>query len=203
LSNKTFSGTAVGDTSVLVRGIASQTGFIADFQNSSNTSLARVDINGNIVAGNPTTVTAKFQALQPTLGSEVIRLESVATNDDVVEVTYQNRAATTNNTATALHTLATASNFSYALEATVLARRTGGTAGAVGDTARYKILACYKNIAGVVTIVGVVNRTIDENVAGYDANFAINGTNIETRVTGVNNTNITWHVTLRVMALST
>lgn len=202
--DKTLRSSAIGTDSVVVRGIAGQTANLIHFQDNASTTIGSITPLGYYISGNPGAVTANFQALQTTLGNGITRWETVSgTGDNVSEITTQGRVATTNSTQTTLQTFATVTDYSYAFETTVLARRTGGTAGTVGDTARLKILAVYKNIAGTVSITGTINRTIDRNVNGYDATFTISGTNVLLRVTGVNNTNITWHSTTRVMGLST
>jgi hypothetical protein len=143
----------------------------------------------------------KVQALG--LGNEVHTISSVATNDNPTETVLQNRVATTNATVTVLHTFNVPATTTYAIEAHVIARRTGGTAGTAEDGARYKLSAVYKNVAGVATIIGAVTTTTDESVAAYDASLVTTAGNVELRVTGVLNTNITWHMTARVYQVST
>lgn len=160
-------------------------------------------IAASIGAGVSSAPTAKIQALQGTLGSEVYRYESTTAGSSVAEALVQNRVATTDATLTTLHTFTVPSGTTYAIEIIVLARRTGGTAGAAEDGARYRIEAVYKNTAGVVSIIGGRTRLADESVAAYNCDVSTTGATVLVSVTGVLNTQITWHMTGRVWALST
>ncbi len=162
-----------------------------------------VDSAGNVGFGIAAPLAATH-ALQPTLGSAVQRLQTTATNDDPSEIVYQNRVATTDATVTTLHTFTVPASTIYAIEARVIARRTGGTAGTAEDGAYYIINGVYKNVAGVATIIGAVAQTVvGESVAGYDATFDVTGATVRCRVTGVLNTNITWHMTSSVWQVGT
>ena len=157
----------------------------------------------NVGAGLSSAPVAKIQALQGTLGSEVVRLESTTAGSNVSQRLVQNRAATTDATLTTLHTFAVPATTTFAVEIVVIARRTGGSAGTAEDGARYKIDAVYKNVAGVATIIGARTRLRDESVNGYNCDVATTAGNVLVRVTGVVNTQITWHMSARVWAVST
>jgi hypothetical protein len=83
------------------------------------------------------------------------------------------------------------------LEVVVNARRTGGTAGANGDSAGYIGFATFKNIGGVVTQVGTFTLNAKEDQVGWNVTLAISGTNILVQVTGAVNNNISWHSFVR------
>lgn len=100
---------------------------------------------------------------------------------------------TTDATVTTLQTIATASDISYTVETMVVARRTGGAAGAAGDSAGYKLFATFKNVAGTLTQVGATDKVAQEDQAGWDADFDVNTTNIRVRVTGAVDNNVTWN----------
>jgi hypothetical protein len=147
----------------------------------------------------------RLRATQPTLGNEVFRIESVATNDDPTEKVYQNRVATTDATVTTLHTYTIPASTTVGLEAIVVARRTGGAAGTAEDGAVYRVTAAIKNVAGTATqITGSPTVTvIGEDVAAYACTIDVNAATARVRVTGVANTNITWHLAaLRVWQVS-
>lgn len=79
------------------------------------------------------------------------------------------------------------------IESVVTGARTGGSSGTAGDSAGYKIIATYKNVAGTVTLVGsIVVVMSSEDQAAWNCTFAVNGQNIELRVTGAANNNVTW-----------
>jgi hypothetical protein len=67
--------------------------------------------------------------LAASIGSEVTRFQStsISGGDDVIMRVYQNRTTTTNATPATIQTLTPIQNTTYCIEATVFARRTGGT----------------------------------------------------------------------------
>ncbi len=136
---------------------------------------------------------------QPILGTEVQRLETVATNDDPRESVYQHRAATTDASDTRVLTIPIAADTTYMITVYVTARRTGGAAGTADDGAGYIISGVYTTKAGVVTLMGAVDATLTrEDQAAWVSTLVINGANVQVQVIGVVNNNITWHVTARV-----
>lgn len=167
----------------------------------STTAVAKLTTAG-FLSGNGSPL-AQLHSLQGTLGSDVLRIESVATNDDVRQSTYQNRVATTNNTQTTIHTFTLAATTTYLIEARVTARRTGGSAGTAEDSAGYVIRGTYKNVAGTATLVGTLDTPYTaEDQAGWDATFTVTGATVLCRVTGATNNNITWHMTATVNQLT-
>ncbi len=138
---------------------------------------------------------ARLDVTETTLGQAVQKNSSVATNDDPCVLTFQNRLATTNNTQSTLHTFAIPTNKTVSLDCWVIARRTGGSAGANGDSASYRVVGTFKNISGVVTLVGALtNLFTHEDQAWWDCTLSISGANVLLRVTGATNNNITWHL---------
>lgn len=149
--------------------------------------------------------TAKLHILESTLGNEVLRLQSIATNDDPTDQWFHGRAATTNNTATTTNTIAIAASNTYFIEVEAIARRTGGSAGAADDAGVRVLSRVFKTVAGVVTDVGIVinDGAGDLNTAGAVALLTISGTNVLVQVQGVTNYNITWHTFVRVRKVGT
>jgi hypothetical protein len=74
----------------------------------------------------------------------------------------------------------------------IVGYRTGGTAGAVGDSAAYTRTARIKNVAGVVTINDLFSDFASYDQAAWDATFAVSGSNVLVQVTGAVNNNINW-----------
>jgi hypothetical protein len=143
---------------------------------------------------------AKVRVIQGTIGNEIFRLQTTATNDDPADKYYHGRVATTDATVTTINTVAISASNTYLIEARVRARRTGGTAGTADDAASYIVRGTYKTASGTVTLVGSLSAEYTaEDVAGYDATLTISGTNVLVRVTGVADTNITWHSTVHVV----
>jgi len=158
--------------------------------------------NRNVGIGTATPGTL-FHVQQGTLGNEVARLASTATNDDPAERVYQNRVATTDASVTTLHTFTIPVSTTYAIDAVVVARRTGGAAGTAEDGACYRMTAVYKNVAGTATIIGTDNITADEDQAGWNAVFTVSSGTVLLEVTGAVDNNITWHVTAKTHQVST
>lgn len=144
---------------------------------------------------NTATPSAQVHVVQSTLGSEVLRLQSTATNDDPRESVFQNRVATTNATVTTLHSYAIPASTRALIEARVVAARTGGTSGTAEDGAGYIVQGVFKNVAGTATVIGaVLVFAVGEDQAGWDATMDVSGGDVRVRVTGAANNNITWHL---------
>lgn len=140
---------------------------------------------------------------QQTLGNRVMTLSSIASNDDPTEDVYQNKVLTTTATQTTLHTFTIPASTTYSIEATVVARRTGGSSGTAEDGARYKITAAYKNVGGTATLIGAVTVISSaEDQGAWDATFDVTGATARVRVTGAANNNISWVMTARTYAVS-
>jgi hypothetical protein len=144
---------------------------------------------------------------QPTVGSEVMRVDSLATNDDPTEQVFQCRAATTDATVTDCKTIAVTSTKVRTMQATVVAHCTGGVSCATDNGAEYTIVGTCKNNAGTTTAIAGSPDVIaaSEDVAGWDATVDCDdtGDTIRLRVTGAATTNITWHATIRTMEVGT
>lgn len=82
------------------------------------------------------------------------------------------------------------------ISARIVALRTGGSAGAVGDSAWYVLDGAYKNIAGVLTGIGSPNLYGGEDQAGWNVGFSTSGTEVVVVVTGAANNEITWEGTV-------
>nr|QQV29724.1 putative T4-like proximal tail fiber protein [Kaumoebavirus] len=192
--------TALGYGVVMTNGISNS---IAIGANTTVTAS-----NTTVIGNASTTACTIFGTIsftQGTIGNNVLTLQSTAgVGDNPIEQVYQNKAQTTDATVTTLHTFAIPTSVTASMDITIVARRTGGSAGAAGDSAIFKLLAAYKNNAGTVTIVG--GDVPEKRGAGdqaWDANLTISTTNVLVRVTGAVNNNISWVMTARYYALST
>jgi hypothetical protein len=150
----------------------------------------------------PTSIAADVHIRDATLGTEVFRLETIATNDDPRESVFQGRLATTDATQATLLTINTTSDTANLVVAYVTARRTGGTSGSAGDSAGYSMTALVKNVGGTATVVGSPSIVALEDQAGWDATVDASAGALRVRVTGAANNNVTWHATVRVFPLS-
>lgn len=139
---------------------------------------------------------------QNTLNQPVQTLTSETTNDNPIESIYQGRVGTTNNTPTILHTFTIPASTTYAIDAVIIARRTGGTSGTAENGGRVHIEAVYNNIGGNATVIGTVSKLTSFNDISWNADITTSGNQINIIVTGALNNNITWHHTTRVYYLS-
>lgn len=145
---------------------------------------------------------ARLHVQEWTLGNEVLRLTSLATNDDPTESVYQNRVATTDATVTTIHTVTIPASTTVAIEATVVARRTGGASGTADDGAFYIKAATFKNLSGTATIIGSATALVEkESQAGWDVTFNPSSGTVQIQVTGAAGNNVTWHITCRVWSV--
>jgi hypothetical protein len=162
-----------------------------------------IDQNGHVGIGPGTTPSAALHVAEQTLGNEVFRVESVATNDDPNYRVFQQRATTTDATQTTLQTITLAASMTYLIEARVIARRTGGAAGTAEDAAAYIVTGVFKNVAGVATLVGTLNVVFAEDQAAWDGTMDATGADVRVRVTGAANNNVVWHVTTLLQNVGT
>lgn len=162
------------------------------------------NVTGNVaVTTTDNSFTTGQTITSPSLSTDVLKLVSTATNDDPVFRVQHARLATTNAVETNLWSLATTADNSYLIECRVIARRTGGSAGADNDTAGYIIRGAFNNTSGTVSIIGAQNEDMfREDDSTWDIDLETSGANIQLNVTGATNVNITWHATVFIQTIS-
>lgn len=117
----------------------------------------------------------------------------VITNDSVFSERFTNGTSTSNATPVSTTLFTMAGTVSALVVAKVTARRVGGTAGTVGDSAAYIRKALYKTISGTTTLVGsIVDDFTAEDQAGWDCTFNISTNDIQLQVTGATDNTISW-----------
>lgn len=178
------------------------------------TGTAANSIRGDVSIGGATlSPLATVHVQQQTLGNEVFRLESIATNDDPNLRVFQQRAATTDTTTTKLHGFTTATDTSYDVDARVMGRCTGGAGCTAGQTIGCDIHATLKNVSGTVTVVGTnVSLACNTDITGLvcatacslvaNASPCATATDFCVKVIGGATQNITWHSLLEVRNLA-
>lgn len=128
------------------------------------------------------------------VGNKMYGMYTSTAGDAATEEYYAQRVTTTNNTVTTLHTITIPANKTVLLCATVLARRTGGSAGTAQDAASYIIAGTFNITSGTAAQIGTTTVIHSaESQAGWDATFDVTGATARIRVTGATNNNITWH----------
>lgn len=103
---------------------------------------------------------------------------------------------TTNNSPTTMFTYVASgasANDTIYIEAKVVAKRTGGSAGTAADSAAYVRRAAFKLASTAVVQVGATQDAFTvEDQAGWDVGIRYDGANIIVEVTGATNNNINW-----------
>lgn len=139
--------------------------------------------------------------VQPTIGNAVQSLQSTSTGDDPIEVVVQARVATTNATTTTLWSTTLAASTTYTITATLVARRTGGAAGAADDSFGQIMTGVFRLTGGVAVLVGW-NQYAQHRDQIWTAVFDVTGATVRIRVTGAASNNVTWHATIRLYPVS-
>lgn len=100
--------------------------------------------------------------------------------------------STTDATVTDIITISTSTNTTKLVDVDVTARRTGGTAGAAGDSAGWRKSFVVKNVAGTVTINRAQDSYTFKDQIGWDTLEVVSGTNVKIQVKGAANNNVDW-----------
>lgn len=82
------------------------------------------------------------------------------------------------------------------IEAKIVARRTGGTSGAEGDSAWYSLIGGLRNIGGTLSLVGTANLVGGENQASWNVGLQFAQDNAVVVVQGAANNEVTWEGTV-------
>lgn len=100
---------------------------------------------------------------------------------------------TTDATATVLFTAEVPVNETFHIEGLVVARRTGGAAGATNDGASYTVHVTAKNTAGTAAVIGSTGTgPVGESQSGWDVTVVASGNAIQIKATGAVNNTIAW-----------
>ncbi len=125
------------------------------------------------------------------------RLEPVT---GVTEDLNGSTVTTSDATLTTLQTIAIPTDTVVTIKTNIKARKTAGAGtGTLGQGCGYERIATYQNIAGVVTIAGVVQSSYTgEAITAFDVALNISGTNVLIQVTGAAADNVTWSSITRI-----
>ena len=114
------------------------------------------------------------------------------------QIRVKTKVLTTDATVTAVLRVPIDDGKTTMIVANIVARRTGGTAGASGDSAWYTLSGAYKNIAGTLTGIGTPDLIGGEDQAGWNVGFSSSGSEALVTVLGAIGNNITWESTISV-----
>lgn len=189
--NATLTGKTVG--SVLFVGAAKQI-------QEDNANLFWDDTNNRLGIGNATPA-RQLDVTGTSIHRGAIRYADAAASNANWEI-FQAQVATTDATTTTLTSINIPTDSAVWITCTLVGRRTGGSAGANGDSAIYQRTARFKNVGGTVTINQLQSDFTSEDQLTWNGTMDVSGTSARLRVTGAANNNITWTATYQVITLS-
>lgn len=189
--NTTLTGKTVG--SVLFVGAAKQI-------QEDNANLFWDDTNNRLGIGNAVPA-RQLDVTGTSIHRGAIRYADAGAANANWEI-FQAQVATTDATQTTLVSVTIPTDSAVWLTCTIVGRRTGGSAGANGDSAIYQRTARYKNVGGTVTINQLQSDFTSEDQITWNGTMDVSGTSARLRVTGAANNNITWTATYQVITLS-
>jgi len=179
----------------------------ARFTMQVNGYMALADASGNkVVVGTTEAPSGMLHVRSQTAAAEILRTEGTpaTTTNKPSRRWHATDVATTNATQTTLATITIPANTTVFIRATVVARRTGGTAGTAEDGAGYEMTAAVKNVSGTATLIGAVAAlATHEDQAGWDATIDVTGATARIRVTGAADNNVDWHAVYTLQSINT
>lgn len=147
------------------------------------------------------TPTRQLDVVGTTLHRGAIRYSDAGASNANWEI-FQAQVSTTDATATTLQSVTIPTDSVVLVVARMVGRRTGGSAGANGDSAVYIRSARFKNVGGTVTMNQLQSDYTSEDQLTWNGTLDASGTSARMRVTGAANNNITWTVTYEIITLS-
>ncbi|MGE0289111.1 MAG: beta strand repeat-containing protein [Bradyrhizobium sp.] len=151
-----------------------------------------------------------LQLKQNSAGTEVMRIETEATNDNPTERIYQPRVTSSGTSQATLWDFTVGNDSMVAVEATVYGHCTAGSACTADQSATYMVLAGMKNDGGTATTlaaptqIGLFESDAAWNASWFAGNADCGAANkICFKVNGTTNYDVVWHGTIRVYLLGT
>ena len=150
--------------------------------------------NGAILMGLTAAVGGRLQIEASALAVDLFRQQGPngGSGSKVVRVTRMFKAQTTDATLTTLADILTPTDSVCKIKLDVVARQSGGTAGAVGDGAAYVRDIHARNIADVVSIRKNQTSFTSEDLNAFDLQVTNSGANVRSQVVGAANRNMAW-----------
>lgn len=145
---------------------------------------------------NSTNETIKADIVANSIDDTKVNKISPVKIEDAQNKNYENSILTTNNVATNLFSLNVATDCSMLLEAKIVARRVGGTAGTPGDCATFKRSLRVKCISGLVTIHDLQSDYTSKDNHNVNVTFQVSGADVVIKAKGDTNNNIKWILNL-------
>lgn len=113
-------------------------------------------------------------------------------------------AQTTDATPLEAHYIEVPATTTLYVEVEVAARRTGGSAGTAEDAGGFKVIATFKNVAGIATLVGTVTTVHAQADQAWTVDLVPTTTDefIYVELTGATNNDIDWLIHATTLAVS-
>ena len=159
----------------------------------NNTELMRLASDGLLVGLNAS-LGGRLQVQASALGSDLIKQISPngGSGSQVIHVTRQYKVQTTNDSATTLADIAIPSGSVAGIEAKVVCRQHGGTAGSVGDGASYVRNIHARNNGGTVSVRQNATSVTSDDVDSFNVAVSANSSNVRLQAIGGLDRNIAW-----------
>lgn len=155
-----------------------------------------------LLIGLNASVGGRLQLKANALADDVLKQMSPngGSGSDVIHVSRQYKAFTTNATDTTLADVAIPTDTVVGITAKVVGRQTGGGSGAAGDGAVYVREIHARNNAGTVSIRQTQTSFTSEDLASFNITPSVSTTNVRLQVRGGASRDISWfgHVELLI-----
>lgn len=190
-SQITFSGSLAGQVVNLGDATSYAAGHLFQFYNGSTTNITIEDDGNNTLVD-----LFPYQKI-------ILKLDDNSTSDGIWSFTFENSlqqtfGQTTDATPLAVQVLTLPTETGVLLETQVIAKWTGGAAGADGDGAAFVRTAHLSNVAGTVNILRAQTDFTSTTLDGMTVTYSTSGSDVSVLVTGPANSNIDWQVSTRV-----
>lgn len=159
----------------------------------NNTELMRLVTDGLLIGLNAS-LGGRLQVQASALGADLMKQISPngGSGSQVVHVTRQYKVQTTNDTPTTLADIAVPSGSVAGIDAKIVCRQHGGTAGSTGDGASYVRNIHARNNAGTVSVRQNATSVTSEDSNQFNVIVSANSSNVRIEAVGDTDRNIAW-----------
>jgi hypothetical protein len=159
----------------------------------NNTELMRLVSDGLLVGLNAS-LGGRLQVQASALGADILKQISPngGSGSQVVHVTRQYKVQTTNDSSTTLADIAIPSDAVANIEAKIVCRQHGGTAGSAGDGASYIRHIHARNISGAISVRQNATSVTSEDVNSFNVSVSASDPNVRIEAVGGVDRNIAW-----------
>lgn len=159
----------------------------------NNTELMRLVSDGLLIGLN-SSLGGRLQIQASALGSDLMKQISPngGSGSQVIHLTRQYKVQTTDSTATTLADISVPSGAVAGIDAKIVCRQHGGTAGSTGDGASYVRNIHARNNAGTVSVRQNATSVTSEDSNSFNVIVSANIANVRIQAVGDTDRNIAW-----------